>query len=169
MQDRRTALKVIGATAALPALAQEHAGHEATTGTAAAKYTAKVFDREQLALLAELTDRILPRTDTPGAADAQVPLLIDRAAQASPQAAQAWKALLGWFAANGRTPEARLELLKRGSAESGTEAARHFKLLKDTTIDRYYATREGLVQELGWSGNSYLTEFQGCTHPEHQA
>ena len=39
----------------------------------------------------------------------------------------------------------------------------------DSTIDHYYATREGLQQELGWNANTYLTEFQGCTHEEHKA
>jgi hypothetical protein len=41
-------------------------------------------------------------------------------------------------------------------------------MMKDMTIDRYYSSREGLSQELGWHGNTYLTEFKGCTHPEHQ-
>ena len=39
----------------------------------------------------------------------------------------------------------------------------------DSTIDHYYATREGLQQELGWNANTYLTEFKGCTHEEHKA
>ena len=53
MQDRRTVLKVIGATtAALPALAQqEHAAHD-DTATPAVKYTAKAFNKGELALLA---------------------------------------------------------------------------------------------------------------------
>src|SRR5438128_8506634 len=60
MKDRREALKIIGAgAAAFPILGQE-------------KYAAKVFDGPQLLLLAELTDRIIPRTETPGASDAGV-------------------------------------------------------------------------------------------------
>ena len=102
MQNRRTALKVIGATAALPVLAQEHAAHEAVT-TPAVKYTAKVFSKDELTLLAELTDRIIPRTTTPGAADAQVPLLIDRQVNGRPEAVRVWKDLLGWFS-SGKTP-----------------------------------------------------------------
>ena len=168
MDNRRTVLKVIGAAAAaLPVGAQEHAAHEEAT-KAVVKYTAKVFNQDQLTLLAELTDRIIPRTSTPGAADAHVPLLIDRIAARQAQSAQRWKDLLGWFAANGKTPEDRLELLKRASTESGTDAARHFALLKGVTIDQYYSTKEGLVQELGWNGNTFLTEFKGCTHAEHQ-
>jgi hypothetical protein len=41
-------------------------------------------------------------------------------------------------------------------------------LIKDLTIDGYYSSLEGLVGELGWKGNTYLPEFKGCTHPEHQ-
>ena len=169
MQDRRTVLKVIGATtAALPALAQqEHAAHD-DTATPAVKYTAKAFNKGELALLAELTDRIIPRTETPGAADAGVPLLIDRMAAGRADITKRWKDLLVWYSSNGKTSEARLELLKQGSVESKTDAASNFKLLKDTTIDRYYSTKEGLVQELGWIGNTYLTEFKGCTHADHQ-
>ncbi|MDP8981634.1 MAG: gluconate 2-dehydrogenase subunit 3 family protein, partial [Acidobacteriota bacterium] len=40
--------------------------------------------------------------------------------------------------------------------------------LKDLTINGYYGSREGLVTELGWHGNTYLAAFPGCTHPEHQ-
>lgn len=158
MNDRRTALKILASGAfAFPILADD-----------GSKYTAKVFDTRQLELLAELTDRIIPRTDTPGAADAGVPLLIDRLANRSPEAAAQWKELLVWFSAQGGTPAARLAVLHTTSAESGTIGATHFKLLKDTTIDQYYATKEGLEQELDWHGNTYLPEFIGCTHPEHQ-
>jgi len=168
MNDRRTVLKVIASGAfAFPILAQEHAGHEIAT-TAATKYTAKVFDAPQLELLAELTDRIIPRTSTPGASDAGVPLLIDRIASRNPEAAAKWRELLAWFAAQGGTPDARLAVLKTVSTESGTAGAKYFTALKDVTIDQYYATKEGLQQELGWHGNTYLPEFVGCTHPEHQ-
>ena len=61
-----------------------------------------------------------------------------------------------------------MALLERLNRESGTEGARWFRLLKDTTIDQYYGTREGLQKELGWDANTYLPEFKGCTHPEHQ-
>ena len=167
MQDRRTVLKIIGGSAAaFPILGQEHAAHEAAA--VASKYTAKVFDGSQLQLLAELTDRIIPRTDTPGAADAGVPLLIDRVANRTPESVKQWKEMLAWFASQGKTPEDRLAALKSISTESGTAGARYFKMLKDTTIDQYYSTKEGLQQELGWNGNAYLAEFKGCTHPEHQ-
>jgi hypothetical protein len=168
LNDRRTALKIlVSGAVAFPILAQQHASHEAVTA-AVEKYSAKVFSGPELDLLAELTDRIIPRTDTPGAADAGVPLLIDRLASHNPEIATKWKDLLGWFAAQGVTAEARLTVLKTISTESDTAGAKYFRLLKDATIDRYYATKEGLQQELGWHGNTFLPEFPGCTHPEHQ-
>ncbi|HEY3738905.1 MAG TPA: gluconate 2-dehydrogenase subunit 3 family protein [Bryobacteraceae bacterium] len=158
MNDRRTALKILASgVIAFPILADD-----------GSKYTAKVFDTRQLELLAELTDRIIPRTDTPGAADAGVPLLIDRLTNQSPEAAAQWKELLAWFSAQGDTSAARLAVLETISTESGTLGARYFKMLKETTIDQYYATKAGLEQELGWHGSTYLPEFIGCTHPEHQ-
>ncbi len=47
------------------------------------------------------------------------------------------------------------------------ERQAHFKLLKDMTVDYYYSTEAGLVTELGYKGNTYLSDFPGCTHPEH--
>jgi Gluconate 2-dehydrogenase subunit 3 len=43
-----------------------------------------------------------------------------------------------------------------------------FRTMKDMTVDAYYTSREGLAEELGWHGNTFLPEFKGCTHPEHQ-
>ena len=167
MNSRRTALKILGAgAAAFPILGQQHAAHEAATR--ASKYVAKVFDAPQLQLLGELADRIIPRTDTPGASDAGVPLLIDRIATRRAESAKQWKDMLAWFSAQGKNPDERLAVLKTISAESGTQGARYFKMLKDATIDQYYSTKEGLQQELGWNGNTFLAEFKGCTHPEHQ-
>jgi hypothetical protein len=37
------------------------------------------------------------------------------------------------------------------------------------TIDGYYTSKIGIHQELEYQGNTALAEFEGCTHPEHQA
>lgn len=44
---------------------------------------------------------------------------------------------------------------------------RFFRLLKNLTADGYYTSRIGLVDELGYQGNSALAEFPSCTVPEH--
>ena len=43
-----------------------------------------------------------------------------------------------------------------------------FTTMKGLTVDGYYTSEAGLKQELGWHGNTFLTEFKGCDHPEHQ-
>lgn len=131
--------------AALPVAAQ----HEQHIEVAAA-YTLKVFSPEERDRVAALVDQIIPRTDTPGASDAHVPEFIDR--KLSLDAALKDRFLNALRAFDG--------VLKDGDSFS--------KLLKDLTVDGYYTSKEGLTQELGWHGNTFLTEFKGCTHADHQ-
>jgi hypothetical protein len=44
---------------------------------------------------------------------------------------------------------------------------RFFRLVKNLTADGYYTSRVGLLQELGYSGNTALARFPACTVPEH--
>jgi len=131
--------------AAVPLAAQ----HEHTE-TPAGAYTLKVFSPEERDRVAALVDQIIPRTETPGASDAKVPEFIDRRLSMDAK-------LKGRFLAGLRAFDGVL-----------TEQNPFCKLLKDMTIDGYYRSKEGLTQELGWHGNTFLAEFKGCTHPEHQ-
>jgi hypothetical protein len=45
-------------------------------------------------------------------------------------------------------------------------AAEVFHTLKNLTCDGYYTSQIGLVQELGYSGNTAMASFEGCVH-EH--
>ena len=45
--------------------------------------------------------------------------------------------------------------------------ARLFRLIKNLTADGYYTSRAGLLEELGYSGNSALARFPTCAVPEH--
>ncbi|BDC52329.1 hypothetical protein F183_A46440 [Bryobacterales bacterium F-183] len=151
--SRRQALVTISSAAAtvLPALGQTP--------------SPKVLSAAQFELLQKLTERIIPRTETPGAIDAGVAGFIDASLATDAGRKDRWQAALTWFAANGGDS---VETLTRISKETDTEGARHFRLLKGDTIDTYYSTIEGLKTELGWNANTYLPEFKGCTHPEHQ-
>ena len=42
-----------------------------------------------------------------------------------------------------------------------------FRLLKNLTADGYYTSRVGLLDELGYKGNTALPVFPSCTVPEH--
>jgi hypothetical protein len=127
------------------------------------------LSKSEIELLSELTGRIIPKTETPGAIEAGVAAIIDASLAGNSAKTKRWKDVLAWFRQNGSNAEARLQLLERVSREQGTAGAAHFALLKGETIDVYYSTQEGLKQELGWNANTFLAEFKGCTHPEHQS
>lgn len=171
---RRDALKAIAAGAALfpvlPAAAQ-HA-HHTTASSAAPAYTPQLIKGAQHDLLTAVCDRIIPRTDTPGAADAGVADEIDfMATRRRALVDQVATALRRVEAVAGK-PFTTLSaadqdaVLHRMSADLSTEEGKAFTLLKNLTIDAYYRTKAGLMQELGWNANTYLPEFKGCTH-EH--
>jgi glucoside 3-dehydrogenase (cytochrome c) hitch-hiker subunit len=44
---------------------------------------------------------------------------------------------------------------------------RFFRLIKNLTADGYYTSRVGLLEELGYAGNTALARFPGCSVPEH--
>ena len=138
----------------------QHDDAPADTG----KPTARFFAAAELNELGEWVELILPRTGTPGARDAQVHYLIDGLCHRTPATGKDWRAALAWLK---KQKGARDEILSRISVEKGTAGAKHFVRLKNTTIEQYYNTSEGLQTELGWNGNTYLAEFKGCTHPEH--
>ena len=109
-------------------------------------------------VLARVADLIIPRSETPGALDAGAPKIIDERARRSVATQRKLAAGLKDLAAKGflDLPEAgQIALLH------SIETTPFFKLVKDLTIDAYYSTREGLVEELGWHGSTHLEEFPG--------
>ena len=145
MPTRRDALRVIAAGAAIPILP---VAQTASPG---------FFTKDELFVLARLVDLIIPRTDTPGAADAGVHLLVDGN-----------EILRAGIASLGGTKFLELSVQDQHAALAKISDSEFFKALKDATIEGYYSTREGLVQELGYQGSVPLASFPGCTHPEHQ-
>jgi hypothetical protein len=145
VSTRRDLLKTIAA-AAVPAAAQ----HEHPDTSVPAAHTMRVFSADEMKKVAALVDLIIPRTDTPGASDAHVPEFIDR--KLSLDAALKERFLSGL----------------RGFDGVLTAENPFCVLLKNLTIDGYYTSKEGLTQELGWHGNTFLAEFKGCTHADHE-
>jgi len=45
---------------------------------------------------------------------------------------------------------------------------RLYRLVKEMTVDGFYSSRVGLIDVLEYKGRTFLSEFPGCTHPEHQ-
>ncbi len=50
----------------------------------------------------------------------------------------------------------------RGDTKGAGES--FFHAIKSMTADGYYTSYAGLVQELGYKGNTALASFPGCTH-----
>jgi hypothetical protein len=120
-----------------------------------------------------LADAIIPRTDTPGASDVGVPQFIAaRLAHDAKLAARFREGMAALDAESKRkfneafpeiTPGQQVELL------TPMQSGEFFQLVKGWTVDGYYSSKPGLTQELGWHANTYVAEFKGCTHPEHQS
>lgn len=153
MPSRRDALRVLAATAALPALPR------------AQSLEPKFFSKDEFAVLSVLCDLMIPRTSTPGAADAGVPLMID---EDMAEDTADGKILREGIATMGGSKFLRLSAAEQHAALAGVSDTEFFKTLKRRTIDAYYHTEAGLVQELGYHGNVALPSFPGCSHPEHQ-
>ena len=132
--------------------------------SAVPEYKPRLFSPTELDLIRDLADAIIPRTDTPGAADAKVQLLIDRALATKPVETAAFRQGLVSAAAAIKRGQSPAEFLTAASAAKDP----FFQQIKDLTIDGYYTSKEGLAGELGWHGYSALSEFKGCTHPEHK-
>src|SRR5690242_5551813 len=80
MSTRREMLKTAAAAALTGPAARGQHRHDGDSLTQISKpYSPKVFKPDQMEWVAKLVDLIIPRSDTPGAADAGVPVYIDRA------------------------------------------------------------------------------------------
>lgn len=178
MQSRREVMRATAlAAAAAPLLnAQEHAPHSGLVQIEKQSPRApRFFKKKEVALLARLVDLIIPRSDTPGAADAGVHYFIDFQAHSNPKLGAQLKKDLAWVhkQAGGNflslDEPRQIALLTAWSKAEGAAPQRIFKQIKNLTIDGYYGSKEGLTQELGWNANTFLREFKGCTHPEHGA
>jgi len=181
--SRRTILKTIATAAMAGEVKAQHEHHAASEfvqiSKSATPYKPKFFTKAELDTVRTLVELIIPRTDTPGAADAGVDRIIDADISKQLAGQKAWRSGLAWADAEARKAGAKsfvalpqqqqVAILQGASKTSNTPGSQFFTLLKGTTIDTYYTTQEGLKTELGWNANTFLPEFKGCTHKEHQA
>jgi hypothetical protein len=137
------------------------------------------FQPAEFQTVEALSERIIPHSDTPGAKAAGVALLIDKAIAAEPTLIFQYRAGLADIDAlasegygktfTALTEEQQIVILTPLSLETDSSLGKFFALVKDMTVDAYYKTEVGLKTELGWHGNTYLPNFPGCDHPEHQS
>jgi hypothetical protein len=190
MNSRRDALRMLAITSAvLPTLgstAQEtkevetQPGHLHTGPAIQVPVSSKptFFQPSEFQTIEALSERIIPRSDTPGAKEAGVALLIDKAIVADPTLVQPYRAgiadlnalAINAYGAEFATldEERQIRILTPLSLDAESSLGKFFATVKDMTVDAYYKTEAGLKTELGWQGNTYLPNFPGCDHPEHQ-
>jgi len=181
--SRRDGLKIIGAvgaTCAFPFSADtlygqhQHPGPGPVQIAPAGPYKSKNFAEPEFALISRVADLIVPPTDTPGAIAAGVPRYIDEVVTANPGHKARFRKGLAKLesAAKAKFGQKFLDLDEKQQIAILTplsEAADpFFVLIKSMTADGYYTSHAGLVQELGYKGNTVLSGFPECNHPEHR-
>lgn len=167
--DRREAIRRLGASAVVPFLSGFHPSVPPQEG----EWKPRFFQDSEVETVAGIAERILPQTDTPGARQALVHQYIDFVLSRSeaPAAERFREGLQGLDERCGALfgePFAKLETARQDEILTGIEESPFFHEVKRLTVDGYYRSEVGMKQELGFEGNAFLAEFEGCTHPEHR-
>ena len=182
--DRREVLRLLTGVLALPALhglTAEEAfamGRELHRAIAREPGPGRVLTDEQLRTVAAIVERIIPRTDTPGAADARVPEFIDLMLADWYGDVERTRFLDGLVQIDGRsrsrhggpflqlTEPQQSALLLEADAEvqalraAGAPTGGHFfQQLKWLTVHGYYTSEPGVRQELLWTVS---TSYDPC-------
>lgn len=183
--DRRGALKIIGAigaTCAYPFAGDELFGQSAEQGhgasaSHAAAWKPAFFSDTDLKTLAHIGDLIIPETETPGASGAGVPEYIDYVVARNGWQQSLMADGLRWLdeeseRTSGKkfmalTEAQQLALLEplcelADKREANARNVQFFALVKALTIDGYYTSRVGLIEELGYKGNMAIAQFPEC-------
>jgi glucoside 3-dehydrogenase (cytochrome c) hitch-hiker subunit len=136
------------------------------------------FDARQRQLVDELTETIIPADNHSGGAKAaKVVDSIDRVLRESLDEDQkkTWREGLKLIEAMSErscgksfveaTPEQRiavLQILSDNLAMAELPEVMFFKDLKRLTVNAYYTSKIGILDELGYKGNTMLDQFVGC-------
>lgn len=139
------------------------------------------LERSEALAVARLTEAILPRTDTPGAIDANVPAYVDLVLSLQGEALQTrFRERLAALQNRCRRDHAGLDLAAVSSEEVarllGTvsddkvdrdeedrELRALFRELKQHTVVGYYTSLEGRTRELGLPPRVQRVQWQGCS------
>jgi gluconate 2-dehydrogenase gamma chain len=191
MSTRRESLRIIGAvgtTCAFPFTAGSLYGQHVHPSaapvpiTTGGPYRPRNFSEDQFAVISRVADLIIPPTDTPGASAAGVPRYIDEVVTANPPHRARFAAGLEWLESTARErfgkkfldldEEPQIAILTPLCQAVDSHSIRSageifFSLMKSMTADGYYTAQVGLVNELGYKGNTVLAAYPECTHPEH--
>ena len=189
----RNSLLAMGVAAASPYAGARifAAGEDPSVELERTDWTPVFFSAHQNETLIELSEAIIPATDTPGAKAALVNRFIDLVMSVEPPAVQkAFLESLAWFDTGAQerykadfvdlSAEEKGDLLnlvawphthaRWGSTENGFAGHEHFILMKRWTVSAFYSSPVGL-KEQGWDGWAARGTFTGCEHQpgEHKA
>lgn len=183
--DRRQVLKLFGAisaTCAYPFAGDELYGQTQHEHGGTPQSANRFLNEADFQTVSRIADLIIPQSDTPGAIQAGVPEYIDFVVSRESQHQALLADGLRWLDAQAKDLGAGrfLELDEKGQLsilEPLCEAAddekspnarnvQFFALLKRLTADGYYTSRIGLIDELGYKGNTVRASFPECVH-EH--
>ena len=176
MPDRREALRILGAigtTCAFPFASNELYGQHVhpQAGPQSQYGPPRFFTPPEFTTVSRLADLIIPTTDTPGAVDAGVPAYIDFVVDSNEEWQKLYREGLAWLQRmqfDGMTEERQIDLLSKYIDKHGDELAERFlRAVKSMTADGYYTSSVGLVEDLGYKGNTALERFPTCEVPEH--
>ncbi len=190
--DRRSLLKIfgaIGATCAYPFASDElygqtvaaeaiH-GHQHPPPPQQADAQPHFFNKTDFATVSRIADLIIPATDSPGAIAAGVPSYIDLVIARNLDQQLVMADGLRWLDAEAGRRNGKmfieldegqqlgiLEPLCQAADESNGMArgrnVQFFSLIKNLTADGYYTSRGGLIEDLGYKGNTALPSFPAC-------
>ena len=168
--DRREAIRRLGAPAVVPFLSGFHPSVPPQEG----EWKPRFFLESEVETVAGIAERILPETDTPGARRALVHQYIDFVLSGG-EAAGRDRFREGLLSLDRRCaallgkPFAELEPGRQDAILTEISESPFFQEAKRLTVDGYYRSEAGMKQELGFEGNTFLAEFEGCTHPEHRS
>jgi len=187
--SRRNVLRIMAASCAAAAgMALQAKPSEQSELSAQAEtpipYHPKFFTQEQMRTLDVLSEAIIPADEhSPGASAAKVSQYMDViVSSGSSKEKTLWQDGIasldrmakrsGYEAFRHCSPPQRDLLLAQLSEQEGhleTTLARFFVAAKEATIDGYYTSAIGIHEDLQYRGNSYLLDFDGCTHDEHKS
>ena len=186
--DRRSLLKIIGAIGATCAypfagdelFGQTLAAHEHSPAPASA--STRFFNDHDFQTISQISELIIPASDTPGAIEARVPEYIDIVIARDTDQQLLAADGLRWLDSEAArlAPNKKFVNLQEGqqlsilmplceAADANSSMARNvqfFALIKRLTADGYYTSKIGLIDELGYKGNTALASFPDCVH-EH--
>ncbi len=153
----------------------------------AAPYVPQFFKPGEFKTVELLAEMIIPADDKPGAKEAKVANYIDfvvfSAREFEPSLQREWMDGLVVLDRESQkqfgkvfrmaSMAERENLLTEMSLPERDPGARRegyefFRLVKNMTVEGFYTSRIGLIDVLDFQGMNYMSEFPGCTHPEHQ-